>query len=320
MKNVIVLGSTGSLGIQMLRVLKKHKNKFKVVAITAKTSQKLLFKQGDELGLSSRGILLNNPTATRSLISSQNIDIVINLISGVEGIAPTRETIKAKKILILGNKESAVAGVLTKNANVIPVDSEHNAIFEILKKFPEEKIKTITLPASGGQFHKAKSLKGITKEQAIKHPKWKMGPKISVESATLLNKGLEIIEAHYLFKVPIKNIKVVVHPECEIHGMVEFKNGETYGYFSPPNMEKHLENGLLHAVGEKRKIDIRQLFHSDLKFQKPNPMLLPGINLVLSAFKKNPKKMLTFLKKEEKVINDFLKGKIEFEDIYDSIK
>ncbi len=318
MKNVIILGSTGSLGIQMLKVLKKHENKFKVVGITAKTSEELLTQQGVVLGLSLENIILNDPQKTEKLIEQQNVDIVINLISGIAGIAPTKATIKAGKVLILGNKESAVAGVLPQSPQIIPVDSEHNAIFEILKLFPEEKVKTITLPASGGPFHKATSLKGITSEQAIKHPKWKMGPKISVESATLLNKGLEIIEAHYLFNIPVDDIKVVVHPECEIHGMVEFENGETYGYFGPPNMEHHLENGLLHAIGEGRELDIRKI--KDQKFQKPNPLLLPGISLVLEAFKKSPKNMITFLEKEENAINDFLNGAIEFEEIYNRLE
>lgn len=335
MKNIIILGSTGSLGIQMLKVLKKHEDKFRVVGITAKTSEKLLQEQGTELGLAPTNIALNDEQKTNELIG--RADIVINLISGIAGIAPTKAAIEAGKVLILGNKESAVAGILPPpeksglpHLQIIPIDSEHNAIFEILKKFPEEKVKTITLPASGGPFHKAKSLKGITPEQAVRHPKWNMGPKISIESATLLNKGFEIIEAHYLFNIPVENIKVVVHPECEIHGMVEFENGEIYGCFGPPNMEHHLENGLLHAIGENKQQDIRKINEasrrhagvaatSPFKFHKPNPLLLPGIDLVLAAFNSSPANMLDFLKKEENAINDFLTGKIEFEEIYSTL-
>lgn len=307
MKKVIVLGSTGSLGIQTLRLLKKHHKAFKLIGISANSNEKLLMKQAREF---------DNPQSTLhskgQKLKLDNADIVINLISGIAGINPSKEALKKNKLLLLANKESIVAAQLN-HPNIIPLDSEHNAIYEILQKHPKQKIKKIWIPCSGGPFYKRKSLKNITPEEAVKHPKWKMGPKISVESATLINKGLEIIEAHYLFNIPIAKIKTFYNPQCKIHGIVEFKN-EAYAYCGKPKMEEHIENALLRAIGKNPSPGIKRV---NTKTLKPiNTTNLKGIALVLKAFKKDPKAMRQFLKKEEEIINKFLNKKIKFEDIF----
>jgi 1-deoxy-D-xylulose-5-phosphate reductoisomerase len=312
-KKIIVLGSTGALGKATLKILKKHKEKFCVVGLSANKNEKLLKSQADEwrtknIALSGKG----------EEIEIKNADIVVNVIAGIGGIANTKEAVRQNKILLLGNKESAVAEKFSiKKNNIIPLDSEHNAIFEIMSSTPNEKIKKIYLPCSGGPFYGRKSLKNITIKEATTHPKWKMGKKISVESATLINKGLEIIEAHHLFNLPLNKIKVFLHPECKIHGIVEFKK-EAFAYFGPPNMEKHIENGLLRAISQKPKTTIRKIDLSKMNLSPPQHKFLRGIEIVLKAFKKN-EKMIKFLTKEEETINAFLSGKIEFSQIFEDI-
>jgi len=307
MKKVIVLGSTGSLGIQTLKLLKKHKKHFQLVGILANSNEKLLMGQakdfdGIKTALSSK----------HEKLQLEHSDIIINLISGIAGIKPSKEALKKNKLLLLANKESVVAAQLS-HPNIIPLDSEHNAIFEILQNHRDKKIKKIWLPCSGGPFYERKSLKNITPEEALKHPKWKMGPKISVESATLINKGLEIIEAHHLFSLPLNKIKTFYNPECKIHGIVEFADA-AYAYYGKPNMEEHIENALLRAISKTPRTIIKKIQTKNLK--SLSQRLLKGIALVLKAFKKDPGKMQKFLKKEERIINKFLDKKIQFEDIF----
>ncbi len=313
-KKIILLGSTGALGKLTVKLLEKHKKHFSVVGLSAKKNEKLLLDQAKKLktkntAISSKGQSLNIKAA----------DIVINVISGIEGIKGTKEAIKQKKILLLGNKESAVVQKISiKKHKIIPLDSEHNAIFEILKANPKKEIKEIYLPCSGGPFYNKKSIKKITPQQAIKHPKWEMGEKISVESATLINKGLEIIEAHHLFQVPLSKIKVFLHPECKIHGIVRFEK-ETIAYFGPTNMKDHIENALLRAINKTPKRKIKEINEKSMQFVHPKNPNLTGIEIVLNNFKKN-KKMLGFLKKEEETINAFLSGEICFTDIFKILK
>lgn len=307
MKKVIVLGSTGSLGTQTLRLLKKHKKHFVLIGISANTSEKLLKKQAQDFHIPQSAL-----ASKKEKLNINDADIVINLISGTAGIKASKESLKKGKTLLLANKESVVAAGLC-HPHIIPLDSEHNAIYEILQKKPKGKIKKIWLPCSGGPFYQHESLKNITPEQAVKHPRWKMGAKISVESATLINKGLEIVEAHYLFNLPLSKIKSFYHPECQIHGVVEFKD-ETLAYYGKPKMEEHIENALLRAIGQKPKTTIRKFNASKLK-APANPRL-KGIKIVLDHFKKSPSTMDKFLKKEELIINQFLQGKIEFTEIF----
>ncbi len=303
MKNIIILGSTGSLGTQTLEVLKKYPNDFKIIGLSAHKNIELLAKQAKPHSAQAA----TTPDEILALATHPDADIIINVISGLAGLAPTQAALKAGKTLLSGNKESIIAGQITQT--VIPLDSEHNAIFEILKAHPEKTPAMITLPASGGPFLHSTDLSQVTPEQAIKHPKWKMGAKISVESATLLNKGFEVLEAHYLFGLPLEKIQAKIHPECEIHGIVEFTNGETYAYFGKPDMKEHLENALLHALGRKTNPDIRKINLSEPNLSDP-PSHLPGIKLVLAAHKDG--RIKEFLEKEERAIQDFLNEKISF--------
>ncbi len=341
--NVVVLGSTGSMGTQTLAVLEKYSKYFKVIGLSANKNEKLLKLQAKKFKVPQKNLVLSslkNPTrGGKNLIALaklKNADIIINNISGVAGIYPTISAIKNNKIVLLANKESLVAegkkimSLLSRSsrASIIPLDSEHNSIFEILQKFPSQKIKKIIIPCSGGPFFAKtkKELKNLTVKNALNHPKWKMGKKISIESTTLLNKGFEILEAHYLFNIPLNKIKSFIHPECQIHAIIQFENGKIFAYVSKPDMKLHIENALRHVLNlpkkqnqilklknfpNKKNLNILgyKLFQIDHK-------TFPGIKIVLNAHKKSHKKMYRFLQREEKIIQKFLDGKVTFADLF----
>ena len=324
MQNVVILGSTGSLGVQALEVLARYKKHFKVVGLSANVNKNLLEKQAKKFSVKNFVLAsASTPLSLAKLASLKNADIIINVLSGIAGIFPSLTALKAGKILLLGNKESLVAEgkklmKLAANGRLFPLDSEHNAIFEILQNFPDKKIEKIILPCSGGPFYKKTKteLKAVTVAETLAHPKWNMGPKVSVESATLINKGLEIVEAFYLFNLPLKKISAAYHPECQIHGAVKFK-GENFltAYVSAPDMREHLENALLRAAALPAKFkNFQKISLSSLK--KVSSKTLLGLDFVLNFFQKNPTKMKNFLLHEENLIHKFLEGKIKFLEIF----
>ncbi len=322
MKNIIILGSTGSLGTQTLEVIKKHKKKFKVLGLSSHKNEELLQRQAKEFDV--KHTVLSSRDGKKSLekiCQLKEVDIVVNVLSGVAGIDPTIKTLNEEKTLLLGNKESLIAtGKKIDIKNIIPIDSEHNAIHEILKKFPKKKIKKIILPCSGGPFFgkSREELEKVSLEEALKHPRWKMGAKISLESATLINKGLEIIEAHYLFKIPLNKIEVIIHPEAIIHGMVEFEDCKI-AYLSKPDMKEHIENALLESINlERPNGEIRELKKDEFTFYTADHNLFKGIDLVKKAFILGD--MKKFLEKEEEVLEKFIKGKIKFLEIFDKLE
>ena len=322
MKRIVILGSTGSLGKQTLELIKKHKKEFKVLALSSHKNKELLDSQAKEFKV--RHTVLSSKDGSeklKKLCQLSEADIVINVLSGVAGIEPTITTLKEGKTLLLGNKESLIAsGKKVDIKNIIPIDSEHNAIHEILKKYPEKKIKKIILPCSGGPFfgRSRKELENISVEEALNHPRWKMGAKISLESATLINKGLEIIEAHYLFKIPLNKIEVIIHPEAIIHGIVQFEDCEI-AYLSKPDMKEHIENALLESINlERPNGEIRELKKDEFTFHTANHNLFKGIDLVKKAFILGD--MRGFLEKEEEILKEFTEGKIKFLEIFSRIE
>lgn len=383
MLNVVVLGSTGSLGIQTLEVLNKYQKHFRIVGLSANTQEKLLYKQAKKLDITN--VILasrDGEKAIKCLAALKEADIIVNVLSGISGIEPSLAALKAGKILILGNKESLFVegekimklvlppraimrtSVPGRTPFLIPLDSEHNAIFEIIQKIQKEakeknlpppKIKKIILPCSGGPFYgKTKAqLKNVTAIQALRHPKYKMGKKISIESATLLNKGLEIIEAHHLFNLPFSKIETRLHRECKIHGAIEFEfsknftfrqnpiqsNSKTYAYFSKPDMREHIENAFFRAANQLNqplKFNIKPPImdfpnrniklltaHSAKTLRTLIPGPLQGIKIILDIYKKfqnNPAKLKNFLLNEQKTVQEFLNGKIKFSDIFNILK
>jgi len=333
MKKVVILGSTGSLGTQTLEVLEKYPKDFNVIALACNQNEKLINLQAKKLAVPKENICISSKKLKTNQKSQKNLlhlaslkdaDIIINVLSGVSGISPTTTALKAKKILLLGNKESLVADgdkvmKLAKTATLIPLDSEHNSIHEILKKFPNKKIKNIYLSCSGGPFWGKieKELETLTPEKALAHPKWDMGAKISIESATLINKGLEIVEAFYLFSLPLSKIHAFINPDCLIHAIVEFTDLTSYAYVSNPDMREHIENALLESINKTAKRVIKKIPKSlyepnIIKTTKTIP--LKGISIVLSHFKK--RNMKSFLALEEKTIQKFLQNKITFPQVF----
>ena len=257
MRDVVILGSTGSIGVQALEIIASNPKQFNVIAIScAGTDPDLVIAQAKKFSVTHVGVLRNADVIRQGLpgvividgvnasteIAAINCDVVINGITGSIGLGPTLAALDAGNTLALANKESLVAGgdlVMSRarGHQIIPVDSEHSAIFQSALAGKKSEINKIILTASGGAFRDRTNLDGITVEDALKHPTWTMGAVVTINSATLVNKGLEIIEAHYLFDLPYSKIEAVIHSQSVVHSLVEFNDGSTIAQASPPNMK-----------------------------------------------------------------------------------
>lgn len=257
MRSLIILGSTGSIGVQALEIIDANPGLFEVVAITAAGSNpELLIAQAKKYQVKTVGVVNNADLIKAALpgvtiidgatasteIAAIKCDVVLNAITGSIGLGPTLAAIKAGNQLALANKESLVAGgelvmPLTKENQILPVDSEHSAIWQCLQGNKSADISRLILTASGGPFREREDLSEVTLDEALAHPTWTMGPVVTINSATLMNKGLEIIEAHHLFNLPYSQIDAVIHPQSVVHSMVEYKDGSTIAQASPPNMK-----------------------------------------------------------------------------------
>jgi 1-deoxy-D-xylulose-5-phosphate reductoisomerase len=239
-RDVVILGSTGSVGTQALDVVRANPDRFRVVGLTAGGSQRDLFRaQVEEFG--PRFADLGEDASVEA--ASLECDVVLNAVTGAVGLRPTLSALDAGTTLALANKESLIIGgpLVTARAapgQIVPVDSEHSAIAQCLRGGAAAEVRRLVLTASGGPFRgrSRDELHGVTPEQALNHPTWSMGPVVTINSATLVNKGLEVIEAHLLFGIPFDRIDVVVHPTSVVHSMVEFHDGSTLAQASPPSM------------------------------------------------------------------------------------
>ncbi len=324
MKNIVILGSTGSLGTQTLEIIKKHPDKFRVFGLCANKNERLLARQAKQFNVPTTNTIVAIKEGQKpilELVKGKKVDAIVNVMAGLAGLRPTITALKSGKTLIQGNKEAIIgAGAEIKPYldQIIPLDSEHNAIFEILKAAPApHKIKNIILPCSGGPFlnKSVAELKNITIKEVTSHPRWKMGPKVSVESALLLNKGFEIIEAHYLFNLPLSKIKVALHPQCKIHGAVEFEGGEIISYQSKPDMREHIKNCLFRLAEIPFKAPIKKNKSLPLQLKIFSPFSEFGTKIVLQNFKKSPQQFKEFIRKEEKIILKFLSAEISFPEL-----
>lgn len=248
MRRVIVLGSTGSVGTQALEVIAANPERFEVVGLSAGTSRAAVAEQAKAFGVEHVAL---GAEESAQLVRSVHADVVLNAITGSVGLGPTLATLETGADLALANKESLIVGgrLVTDRARpgqIVPVDSEHSAIAQALRSGSAEEVRRLVLTASGGPFRgrTRESLRDVTPREALAHPTWDMGLVVTTNSATLVNKGLEVIEAHLLFDVPYDRIDVTVHPQSIVHSMVEFVDGSTIAQASPPDMRLPISLGL----------------------------------------------------------------------------
>lgn len=343
-RRLAILGSTGSIGTQTLDVVRQHPDLFEVELITANNSSDLLASQAREFGVNSAVICNESKYKELSeslsdtdvkvfcgidsvcdLVSGANIDIVVASMVGFSGLAPTIAAIKAGKIIALANKETLVAaGSLVMDlaekhhAPILPIDSEHSAIFQCLLSAQGNSISRIHLTASGGPFRtwEKERIAGATKDMALKHPNWDMGAKITIDSATMMNKGFEVIEAKWLFNVDPDRINVVVHPESIIHSMVEFEDGAVIAQMGHPDMREPIQFAIgfpeRHCLNN-RKLDFASL--GSLSFSAPDMDKFPALALAFEAIKRGGNVPCALNAANEVAVAAFLKDRISFYDI-----
>lgn len=349
MKNICILGSTGSIGTQALDVIRQRNKEFKVSALSANSNVELLYKQAIEFKpeivdiidtegyyylkdkLSLYGIKVINGIEGLEYISSlDNVDVVLTSVVGMVGLRPTLAAIKAKKTIALANKETLVVGgeiikkeLETSGAKIIPVDSEHCAIHQCLKNENRDYVNKLILTASGGPFRgkRKEELIEVRLEEALKHPRWNMGKKISIDSATLMNKALEVIEAHWLFEMDYNKIDVVVHPQSIIHSMVEYIDGSVIAQLGNTDMRAPIQYALdfpLRNISINGYIDFMK--NNTLTFEKPDYETFQCLSLGYEAGRIGGTMPAILNAANEEAVNLFIKGKIKFLDIAEVVK
>lgn len=345
MKRIAIIGSTGSIGRQALDVIKKNPDKLEVVALAAGSNAQLLAEQAAEFNAEYAAIYEADSypeltarcncwtgqgmEAVAFMSSLETVDLVLVAVSGAAGIHPTYEAIAAGKTVGLANKESLVAAgdiimplAQSSGSRILPVDSEHSAIFQCLQG-EERSVSRLWLTASGGPFREtgAGELQHVTPEQALRHPRWNMGKKISIDSATLMNKGLEVIEAHHLFAVSYDQISVVIHPQSIVHSLVEFVDGSLLGHLGVPDMRMPIQYAFSYperwgAVSER--LDLLHL--GELNFSPPDYQKFPALELALIAGLKGGTMPAVMNAANEVAVGSFLEGKMGFTGIINTVE
>ena len=330
MKRVLILGCTGSIGKSSIDIVQNMPEDFTVCGLQAHSNKDELLKLSKEFNcptlLSSED---NSEEAFNKIIDESKPDIVINGIAGAAGLLPSKVVLENKIDLALANKETIVmAGPLIKklakenNVKLIPVDSEHSAIFNLVENFGSENISKIVITASGGPFreYSAEQLKNVTVEQALKHPTWNMGTKITIDSSTLANKGLEVIEAAYLFDVTHEQIEVVVHPQSLIHSLVRTKDGMLYAQISDPDMKHPIFGALCWPNYKDTYLKPFDLFDHTMTFYKPRYDDFPMLNYAFDCVKEKKSYTIAYNAANEIAVDAFINKKISFTQIFDVVK
>lgn len=349
MKKIAILGSTGSIGTQTLDVVRAHSDELEVVALAAGSNKERLKEQirefhpelvslsdekkAQELKEELAGEAVEVVCGMDGLIEVAGIDsadVVVTAVVGMMGILPTMEAIRKGKDIALANKETLVtAGHLIipmareYGVSILPVDSEHSAIFQCLQGEPKKALDKILLTASGGPFRgkSAEFLETVTLEDALNHPNWSMGPKITIDSSTMVNKGLEVMEAKWLFGVDYSQIEVVIQPQSIIHSMVQYIDGAVIAQLGTPDMRVPIEYALFYP--ERRSLSGDRLDFSKLSqitFEKPDYKVFRGLSLAIEAGKTGGTMPTVFNAANERAVAKFLKGEIKYTDIVRSIE
>ena len=340
MRDISILGSTGSIGVQALEVIAANPNQFRVVALAAGGSNiprlveqvrafgvKVVAVEGDGALLREAlpGVNVIDGKGAAAQVAAIPVDVMLNAITGSVGLGPTLNALGVGNKVALANKESLVAGgdlVLraAKPGHLIPVDSEHSALAQALRAGTKNEVSKLILTASGGPFRNRNDLSDVTVEEALAHPTWNMGPVVTINSATLVNKGLEIIEAHYLFDVPYSKIEAVIHPQSIIHSMVEFHDGSVIAQASPPSMKLPIALALSwpdRTVGVIPPIDWGTAHTWD--FAPINNAKFPAIDLARRCGEIGGAMPAIFNAANEEAVAAFLKGQIKFTEIIEIV-
>lgn len=349
LRHIAILGSTGSIGTQALEVIAAHPDKFIVEVLTAQRNADLLIEQakkfqpnvvviGDESRYSEvREALAQEPIkvfagekSLAEVVTMESIHIVLTALVGYAGLIPTMRAIQAGKHIALANKETlVVAGDLVSQAardhrvDILPVDSEHSAIFQCLAGEMDQKIEKIILTASGGPFRgkKREDLSKVTKAQALKHPNWSMGAKITIDSASMMNKGLEVIEAKWLFDLTPDQIEVIVHPQSIIHSLVQFEDGSIKAQLGLPDMKLPIQYAL--AYPHRIALDTPRFSftqYPSLTFEEPDPVTFRNLALAYEALKKGGNMACILNAANEVVVEAFLQDRVGFLEMSDLIE
>jgi len=342
MKKLSILGSTGSIGTQTLDIVKNNPDEFRVVGLTANKNIELLKNQINEFKPEAVGVMdeekadllkqnvdINVYSGIEGIIkiaALNEIDTVVNSLVGSIGVKPTVEAIRNKKNIALANKETLVTAgsvvmeeVKKNNVRLMPIDSEHSAIFQCLNNENVNDVNEITITASGGPFknYSKAQLENVTVQDALRHPTWNMGNKITIDSATLMNKGFEVIEAHWLYDIPYEKVEVVIHPQSIIHSLVEFKDNSTLAQLSLPDMKLPIQYAL--SYPKRLPLNIKKLNLMEVKnlsFEKPNFELFPCLKYAYDAGNKSGTLPAVLNAANEAAVYAFLDNKIKFLDIH----
>jgi 1-deoxy-D-xylulose-5-phosphate reductoisomerase len=339
-KHVVILGSTGSIGRSAIDVIRRLPG-FKIVGLTARSDVIEMERQARALApkfvamrdesaarelrsrLSRRTEVLAGSSGVAEAAAREEGDIVLSAIVGSAGLVPTFEAVRLGKRIALANKETLVAGgalivreMKKSGAVILPVDSEHSAIFQCLEGQDRAGIRRLIITGSGGPFRTLRSLKKVTVRQALRHPTWRMGRKITIDSATLMNKGLEIIEAHWLFGLPVSAIDVLIHPQSIVHSMVEFVDGAVLAQMGLPDMKLPIQYALTwpkRAPAGRPRLDLAE--RSVLTFEPPDPVRFPCLSHARAAAEAGGSAPAVLSAANEVAVQGFLDGLIGFDGI-----
>jgi len=331
---IAILGSTGSIGVQTLEVIRSFPQRFKVVGLAAGKNVPLLLRQAEEFApqiiWAEEGLTSTGPgcriVPPEEMAGHPDVEVVVVATAGAAGLGPTLAAIRAGKKIALANKEVLVmAGDIVMaeagrwGAQILPIDSEHSALWQCLRGEERKAVSRLILTASGGPFRNMspEELRRVTPEQALDHPTWRMGKKVTVDSATLMNKGMEVIEAHHLFGVPYENIEVVVHPQSIVHSLVEFADGSVKAQLSFPDMRLPIQYALAYPERLNNpalpRLDLISL--RALTFEPPDPERFPCLRLAVEAGRRGKTYPAVLCAADEVAVALFLSRRIGFMDI-----
>lgn len=340
MKRIAVLGSTGSIGVQTLDIVRKHPDRLKVVGLAAHRNAEQIKQQAHEFGATH--LALNDESAARqaglpggidavtALAALDDVDLVVVAVSGVIGLMPTIAAIQAGKDVALASKEVLVSAgevvmplVREKGVTMTPIDSEHSALFQCLQGYTHDQVDKLIITGSGGPFRgrTKEELRSVTTDQALQHPTWRMGGKITVDSATLMNKGLEVIEARWMFDVKPSQVDVVIHPQSIAHSFVKFTDGSVLGQFGWPDMRLAIQYALLYP--ERKPNDLKPWDPTEtpqLTFEKPDESTFRCLALARQALKAGGTMPCAMNAANEVAANAFLAGSCGFLQIAEIVE